>query len=397
VRDTAVNGVKSDRWYEDKGLRRRGRGWTWVLSLYEQDGRRWQPRVSGPDPEDVYQRGLALQVQSGRGELVSRDAGTVGELVEAWCDWMATRKRRELSARTIEAYKQRAAYILDHPISEIPLHRFKVDDIDRLYDDLLSEGRRRRKGRLSVGTVQAIHRVMYQVCKWGRKRGVLVQNVAEDADVPTGDRPTEKDPVEPERVAQILEAARGTNIESLVTLAAFTGMRLGECLGLRWEDVDLDDGVIFVRQQAQAKPRGGVVFAPPKTPKSRRQIAIGPALVAKLRAHRAAQSERRLAAGPKGQGHDLVVDRGDGRPWTPSGASQAFARLADRHGFPEVNFHVGTRHGFATGLGATGTPLEDISQMLGHSSIAITANLYRRTIEPRKREAAVRYEALFTS
>jgi integrase len=107
-------------------------------------------------------------------------------------------------------------------------------------------------------------------------------------------------------------------------------------------------------------------------------------VIAVLRAHRKAQLQRRLAAGPEWQDHDLVIDRGGGRPWATDEGSYAFARFAEQNGFPEVRFHD-LRHGFATLLLAAGVDLKVVSELMGHTTIRTTADLCASVIERVKR------------
>jgi integrase len=118
-----------------------------------------------------------------------------------------------------------------------------------------------------------------------------------------------------------------------VLLAATAGMRRGEIVGLRWEDVDLEAAVLRVRQG--------------KTPRSRRSISLPPSTVAALRRHRKEQAERRLLCGEAWRDEGLVVDRGDGGAVHPDSISHAFAETAERVGLGDVRLHD-LRHAFAT-------------------------------------------------
>jgi integrase len=108
----------------------------------------------------------------------------------------------------------------------------------------------------------------------------------------------------------------GTDLEMPVVLALGTGMRRGEVLGLRWRDIDLDAGRARVVQTIQCVNQG-LVFVPPKTHRSRRAVSLPAFVTEALRAHKAAQNERRLLLGTAWQETGLVVDRGDGLPMAP--------------------------------------------------------------------------------
>ena len=117
-------------------------------------------------------------------------------------------------------------------------------------------------------------------------------------------------------VDQLLEAARGTRVGALVLLAVATGLRCGELLGLRWQDVDLDAGRLAVRQALQKTKAGGLGFKSPKSKRSR-VVAPPPIAVDALRRQRTDQARERLLLGPAYQDHGIVLARADGRPGRP--------------------------------------------------------------------------------
>jgi integrase len=167
-----------------------------------------------------------------------------------------------------------------------------------------------------------------------------------------------------EQARLLLDHAEGW-LHHLVLLGAATGARRGELLALRWSDVDLDAGVLRISRSV-GLVAGRLHWKPPKNGEGRRVI-LGPAVVAELRRHRAAQVERRLAYGSAYHAdEDLVVCKIDGSPIRPDYASQAFRNLVRRAGLPET-IHVHTlRHSAASFLAAAGVPPSDIAAQLGH-------------------------------
>lgn len=134
----------------------------------------------------------------------------------------------------------------------------------------------------------------------------------------------ERKPVQPPDVATIaaiLREAEGTDLHVPVLIAATTGLRRSEILGLTWSAVDLDQGIARVVQTVQT---GSQTFAPVKSDRARRTVYLPPVAVSVLRQHRKDQSARRLRLGKGWHDHDLVVDRGDGRPASPDGISHEF-------------------------------------------------------------------------
>jgi integrase len=177
----------------------------------------------------------------------------------------------------------------------------------------------------------------------------------------------------PDDVVQVLERVSGTTLETPTVLALGTGMRLGEVLGLRWQDVDLGAKAARITQTLQETDHG-LVFVPPKTHRSRRAVSLPTFVVQALRKHKKEQSERRLMVGSAWQDFDLIVERGDGQPIRTSTMSNRFAD-AMRRADIDLTFH-GLRHGHASLMLAAGVNLKVVSERLGHSKIGITADLY---------------------
>jgi integrase len=147
-------------------------------------------------------------------------------------------------------------------------------------------------------------------------------------------------------------------------------LRRGELLALRWRALDLDRGILSVRETLE-QTRDGLRFKQPKTAKSRRTVDLPTIAIAELRRHKTELAKSRLSLGPAFQDHDLVFPEPDGRPWAPDKFSSAFAALARRTGFSGFRFHD-LRHTHATQLLGEGIHPKIVSERLGHATVAIT-------------------------
>jgi integrase len=170
---------------------------------------------------------------------------------------------------------------------------------------------------------------------------LVARNVAEAVEPPNPAR-KKVAPLNPADAVRILNEVSGTDLEMPVVLALGTGMRRGEVLGLRWQDVDLDDATARIVQTIQTDGSMGS----PKTHRSERPVSLPPFVVDALRRQRTEQKRRRLVCGSAWHDLDLVVDRGDGAPTPPWSVSQRFRTVTRRLGL-DLNVH-GLRHGFAT-------------------------------------------------
>jgi integrase len=191
---------------------------------------------------------------------------------------------------------------------------------------------------------------------------------------------------------QLLKAVEGSALHLPVLLAATTGMRRGEILGLRWQDVDLDAATLGVRQSLE-ETKTGLVFKPPKTQKGRRSVALPLMTVEVLRRHRVEQAEARLASGRVYQDHGLVIARANGEPIRPSTVTKAFEDLARNAGLQGTRFHD-LRHTHATTLLRHGVHPKVVSERLGHSTVGITLDVYSHVLPGMQEEAARRVDAV---
>jgi integrase len=196
-----------------------------------------------------------------------------------------------------------------------------------------------------------------------------------------------------EQAQRLLAAIRHTRVYWPVLLALATGMRRGEILALRWRNVDLERGVLQVVESLE-QTKLGLRFKAPKNNKSR-TIALPAFALEDLRWLKREQAEELLALGVRQTGDTLVCGRGDGEPKSPLALSQEFARLVGRtKDIPRVRFHD-LRHSHATQLLHDGVHAKVMSQRLGHSSVAITLDLYSHVDDQMESDAAARLDVAF--
>ena len=207
--------------------------------------------------------------------------------------------------------------------------------------------------------------------------GLLVRNVAEVADSPYPER-RNMATLAPEDVPKFLEAAGGSFYYVLFYTALYTGMRLGELLGLRWCDVDLDMASLSVVQTLY-KRSGVYKMVEPKSSKSRRRIALSPSLSLLLRDYKDEQNVRGILFGESLVDSDLVFCHPDGKPLDQRVVSHTFAKVLKKAGLPHIRFHD-LRHTHATLLLKAGIHPKIVSERLGHANIGITLDTYSHVL-----------------
>jgi integrase len=191
--------------------------------------------------------------------------------------------------------------------------------------------------------------------------------------------------------SRLLSLAKGTRLNVPIVLALTCGLRRGEILGLRWQDVDLDKSRLVVRK-VLARYGATLVMKEPKTRSSIRSIALPQLAKAELRAHRVAQIAARLAAGLPTSPDDLVCPTHDGSPWHPASFSDAWNGLVRRHSqVPRLRFHD-LRHTHATLLLRANVPAKVVSERLGHSSVGVTLDVYSHVLPDMQEDAASRLD-----
>jgi integrase len=263
---------------------------------------------------------------------------------------------------------------------------------------------------VSAATLNRIRTTLRVALNAAMRRGLVGENAASRAELPRARRPRAV-VWTPERVghwratgerpevavwtaaqtARFLTASAGHRLYAVYHLIALRGLRRGEAAGLRWCDVDLDARTAVISQQLQ-QHGGRMEVTPPKTPYSAQVIALDHTTVAVLREHRRRQRAE-AASSPGYQASGYVFTNQRGGPMAPDRLTRIFRHLAEQAGLPPIRLHD-LRHGAATLALAAGVDLRTVQEMLGHSSIVLTADTYISVVPELARDAAEKIAAL---
>jgi integrase len=241
----------------------------------------------------------------------------------------------------------------------------------------------RAKG-LAESTVRSAYTILRAILDTAVRDGALARNPAAVVKRP---KVTAKESVflTPEQVRALLESAKSSRYAPLFKLLVNTGLRRGEALALRWSDIDFEDKLLRVRGTL-TRVDGDLIVTSTKTAKSRRSIPVSDGTEQLLKEIRKHQLEERLKAGSQWHQTPYVFTAEDGRPCDPRNALRALKAAATKAGMDGVGLHT-LRHSAATAMLTNGVPLKVVSEILGHASIVITADIYGHVSPDVSREA----------
>lgn len=357
---------------------------TWVAQVpvgINPDGSYRFKRYSCATQAAARARLRAAQDALDRGADLGSKTQTLGAFLDAW---LADVVRRDAEPKTYEGYAYMVGMIKPS-LGKVPLDKLAPQHVQKLLNELLERGGDRGQG-LSPRTVQyaraTLRRALGQALKWG----LVARNVATLVEPPRSRR-AEVRPFTEEESRALLAAAKGDRLEALYAVAITLGLRQGELLGLRWEDLDLDRGVLRVRQQLQHMKREQPTLKGLKTRASRRDLDLPARLALHLRAHRARQAAERERKGEGWRDHGLVFPSAVGTPLTPRNLVRRFQDLLRRAGLPARRFHD-LRHTAASLMFERGLEATTVQRVLGHSSIAVTNDTYLHLMPRVKRRTA---------
>lgn len=241
--------------------------------------------------------------------------------------------------------------------------------------------RERLESGLAPRMVQLVHVVLHKALKQAVMDGLIPRNVTDAVRAPRPER-KEIEPLSPEQTRVLLATASeaGERFEALYVLAVSTGMRQGELLALKWEDIDFGTGTLQVKRTLSTATGGGFRFGAPKTTKSRRSIKLPGMALSTLKRHRKAQLEWRMKLAGLFVDHGMVFTSQTGTPVMRQDLiTRSFKPLLKRAGLPDIRFHD-LRHTCATLLLAKGVHAKLVQELLGHSTISITLDTYSHVL-----------------
>jgi integrase len=308
-----------------------------------------------------------LQAKQAQGIDLTAQQPTVSEWCATWLETFAINLKPNIK-EDYEGVIRR--YITNEPIGKRKLNKLTPAEV-QAWVNLLST-------RVAAQTVRNAHARLHKALAVAVRQRYIPRNIADDIELPQVRTPPIA-PLDFRQVLALLKAVEGKRWAPLYRLAVNLGMRQAEILGLTWEAIDLEVGMLRVFQQLKRVKGDGekreFVLQSTKTKAGERILQLDPTLAAMLREHRRVQEEEKALRGEAWKDkHGLVFVTETGAPIHGTELVQHFKRVLKKAGLPKVRFHD-LRHTAATLLLADNVPLVTVSKILGHSSPAITATI----------------------
>lgn len=348
-------------------------------------GKQIQRSISGKTQKEVAQKLKAVTAAIDAGTYIAPSKMTVGQ----WLDIWTTDYLGGVKPYTVASYKGHVKNHIKPAMGAIKLEALNHHTVQNFYNKL-GEATGDKPG-LSPKTIKDIHGIFHKALQQAVVAGYIRSNPSDDPVLPRVKR-KQLNPLDESQIQAFLEAIKSHRYETLFTVTLFTGMRQGEVLGLMWECVDSDRGIILIDKQLHLeKKRGGqYVFAPLKNDKAR-TIAPASWVMQLLKEHRAAQRKRQLFAGPLWEDSGLVFTDEIGRHLATQTVYKDFKKIAASIGCPNTRFHD-LRHSYAVAAIRSGDDIKTIQDNLGHATASFTLDVYGHVTDQMKQASAARMD-----
>ncbi|MBR4235758.1 MAG: site-specific integrase [Clostridia bacterium] len=352
-------------------------------------GKQIQRSVYGKTQAEVREKMTEILASLDKGTYIEPSRLTVGEWLDTWLNDYCV----DIKSNTLSTYQTQIEQHLKPAFGAMLLSEVHPHYIQRFYIGLL----RNAEHPLSEKSIKNIHGIFHRALKQAVLLRYIAVNPADSVQLP---RVQKKDirPLEKEQVSAFLTAIKGSDYETALTVALFTGVRQGELIGLSWDRVDFKQGTILIdRQMILDRNTHTYMLAPTKTDTTRK-IKPAPLVMRTLAQQRTKQMQQRLMAGELWNegafaGVGLVFTNAFGAHLCPNTLTHNVRKIGERIGIQGLRFHD-LRHTYAVLALLAGDDLKTVSASLGHSTITTTADIYMAYTDDMKNDSSARMEAL---
>jgi integrase len=345
----------------------------------------------GKKRQDVYEKMQVALRKKQQGTLVDASQQTVEQYLQQWLEHSA---KDHIRPRTYERYEQYVRLHIIPMLGKIKLQALSPQQLQTWKSKKLKEG-------LSPTTVRTMHIVLHKALSDAIKLGLVTRNVCEMVSPPRKAR-QEMQVLSADQARTFLAAAVGEPDEALFIMALATGMRRGELLGLKWQDISFQESVLCVRRTLNRVPTvlgegaGSLVESEPKTAQSRRSIVPPGFAIEALQRQKELQAGWKKNADTAWEEHGYVFTTQLGRYIHPNSLYRHFKELLKKAGLPDIRFHD-LRHSVASLLLSSGIHPKVVQEILGHSQISMTMDIYSHVLPTMHQDAMDKLNQAFTN
>jgi integrase len=319
------------------------------------------------------------QIQTG--QSIESGRISLADFLGKWLD----SARPSLRHKTWAQYHQICRDHILPSLGEVRIRDLRPDQIQGLYNSKI-------ECNVSTNTVRILHAVLHRSLEQAVRWGMIDRNPAKAVIRP---KPCRKEiqTLNSHQARQFLIAAQGSRYEALYYLAITTGLRAGELLGLKWDDLDWIKGHLHVQRQVQRVPGSGLALLEPKSAAGRRVVVLGQAMITKMNEHARKQDRLRTFAVERWQEHGMIFTSQTGTCLDHRNVYREFKEILRRAGLPDIRFHD-LRHTAATLMLQEGIHPKIVQERLGHAQIYITMDTYSHVLPTMQDEAAKKMDEL---
>jgi integrase len=355
--------------------RRNDGRWAAAINLGYQGGKLKRKTFYGKTRAEVADKLTAALSDQRKGIPLVTERQTVGQFLDRWLKDCVKPKVRP---NTYSSYEQNVRLHLKPELGRIQLNKLSPQHVQAFMNAQTESG---RSPRLAQYLRSVLRIALTQALKWN----LVARNVATLVDPPRYHKP-EVVPFNAEQVRTFLEVSKGDRLEALFLVMLSMGLRKGEALGLRWQDTDLDAGIMRIQNSLQRIEKR-LQLVELKTKRSRRTLPIPETIISTLRTHRIRQLEEKLLAGERWKETGLIFTTRLGTPLNPRNVLRSFHRLLERAEIPRQGVH-NLRHSCASLLLEQNVHARTLLDILGHSRISVTMDTYAHVPPQTMRDAA---------
>jgi integrase len=365
-------------------VKRKDGRWMGVVTLGKNaDGSAKRKSIYGKTRKEVSEKMTSVLQELNMGSYIEPSKTSVGDWLLEWLDKY---KCISIKKSTYDSYRMNIVYNITPAIGHIALADLRVDHIQAFVNQL-------HRNNKSSAMIRKITNIIHGALEQAVMNELVRTNVLRGVKLPKHKAKDIRWFTEEEEKA-FLKVAQGDRLEIAFRLDLLSGLRLGELIGLKWDAVDMKNGIIHVKRTLQrykdyltGKNLYEIVDST-KTASGKRKIPLPPSAVNLLKQHKAQQDKEKKLAGALYQDSGIVFCTALGNRLIPRNVERSFTRIATKAGIPDATVHS-MRHTYATRLFERGVPAKTVSELLGHKDISHTLNVYTHVAHTVKTDAVM--------